>query len=64
MVKGSEITVHKDQCIGCGACADAFPDLFEIIDDKSHVKPEGEYDGDFEQIAMICPNSAISKKRS
>lgn len=64
MVKGSEISVDKEKCVGCGMCVDAFPNLFELKDGKSVVIPDGEDDIDFEQIEMICHNEAITKKES
>ncbi|MFA5157613.1 MAG: ferredoxin [Patescibacteria group bacterium] len=64
MVKGSELSVDKEKCVGCGVCADAFPELFEIKDEKSHVISDGECDCDMDQVKSICPNGAISKKES
>ena len=34
-----KLTIDKNACIGCGACAALCPDVFEIgVDGKSHVK--------------------------
>ena len=32
------ISINKNKCIGCGACAAVCPDVFEIIDNKAVVK--------------------------
>ena len=37
--------VDQDLCIGCGACEATCPEVFELVEDKSHAKldpvPEG-----------------------
>ena len=30
--------VDQNLCIGCGACEETCPEVFELIDDKSQVK--------------------------
>jgi len=48
-------------CTGCGGCADAFPELFEVRDDKAWVLDAGKYDPALHQGVMtVCPFYAIS----
>ena len=57
--------VDQDECIGCGACEETCPDVFELINDKSQVKlnPVPE---EFQKSALNaengCPVEAISHK--
>ena len=57
------VKVDQEACIGCGACANTCPEVFEIIDFKSHVKlnpvPE-EFEDDVMNAADHCPENAIS----
>jgi ferredoxin len=32
------VTVDEDTCIGCGLCVEECPEVFEMNDDKAHVK--------------------------
>ena len=55
--------VNQDLCIGCGACEEVCPEVFELVDDKSQVKlnPVPE---EFQESALDaengCPVQAIS----
>ena len=55
--------VNQDLCIGCGACEEICPEVFELVDDKSQVKlnPVPE---EFKESALDaengCPVEAIS----
>lgn len=41
-----KIILNKEQCIGCGSCAAACSDHFEMSDDgKAHLKNSKEEDG-------------------
>jgi ferredoxin len=56
-------TVDQSLCIGCGLCADACPEVFEMADDKAQAKvnpvpPEAE--GSCREAADQCPVTAIN----
>ena len=56
-------TVDQDLCIGCGLCVTLCTEVFELVDDKSHVKlaPVPE---ELQKPALFaedgCPVQAIS----
>ena len=56
-----KITIDRDKCIGCGACAATCPDSFEIDEGKA-VALKGEVEKlTCEKEAQIgCPVDAIS----
>jgi ferredoxin len=54
--------VDAELCVGCGACEDICPDVFEVQDDGiSHVM-DGDACGecDCQEAADSCPTEAIS----
>lgn len=55
--------VDQDICIGCGLCAEIASEIFELKDDKAHVKiseiPESLLDK-AKEAAQSCPVDAIS----
>jgi ferredoxin len=51
------VSVDKDKCIGCGACAATCPEVFELKDGKAHVKGKGDC---AKAAAAGCPVGAIS----
>jgi len=55
--------VDQDLCIGCGVCAATCPQVFELVDDISHVTlrpvPE-EFQDDALTAERVCPVEAIS----
>ena len=58
-----EVTIDREECVGCGACAEIAPDVFRIdADDKAEVYGEVTDDNkDNVQDAIdTCPVSAIS----
>ena len=58
-----KITVDKEKCIGCGACA-AQCDNFEMKEDKAVVKKtKVEELGCNQESADICPVEAITIKK-
>lgn len=57
------VKVDGDLCIGCGLCVDTCPDIFELIDDKSHVKTPvapGNLEAAAKEAADGCPVDAIT----
>ncbi|MCK5084941.1 MAG: ferredoxin [Candidatus Pacebacteria bacterium] len=62
MVK--KIEVDQELCIGCGACVNLCPDIFELQDDgKANVINEGESKKcDCEIAINSCPVGAIKVK--
>ncbi|MFC1678201.1 ferredoxin [Patescibacteria group bacterium] len=53
------ISVNKDTCIGCGACASLCPDNFQMNDDnKSDVISQEDTDC-AKNAAQSCPVQAI-----
>ena len=53
--------VDADLCIGCGLCASAHPELFEINDEgKAVCIAEGE-DADVDDAIASCPAGAIAE---
>lgn len=54
-----KITIDKEKCIGCGACA-AQCDNFEIEESKATVKKaEVEEPGCSQEMVDVCPVGAI-----
>lgn len=54
------ITINKDACIGCGACArDCFPDVIDIVNGTA-VAQRGEACIDCGHCAAVCPSGAVS----
>ena len=64
MVKGSDLKVDKEKCIGCGVCIASFEELFKFDKDgKSEPIADGECDDcEISDVLDICPQGAISKK--
>ena len=57
-------TVDQELCIGCGACAEICPDVFEIRDEKSWVIGPDKCDlCDCEEAVASCPVDAISMEK-
>ena len=55
-----KVTVDEDICIGCGACVNLCPSVFELQDDgKSKVIDEAGAGCDIEVTANSCPVGAI-----
>lgn len=60
------VSVNKETCIGCGACASTCPEVFEIGEDgKSQVKENADLTKNEKCIKEAidgCPVQAISEK--
>ncbi|MBW2963628.1 ferredoxin [Candidatus Woesearchaeota archaeon] len=69
----AKITLKRNECIGCGACAATCSDLFEMADDgHAHLKGSKKK-GDVEELELkdvkcgkeaveVCPVQIISVK--
>ena len=53
-----KIIVDQDLCVGCGACASLFPDVFEL-QDNGKVKVISNDDCDCNGAESSCPVGAI-----
>ena len=56
-----KIQIDQELCIGCGACVNLCPDVFELQDDgKSKViKEDGCNNCDCEMVVNSCPVGCI-----
>jgi len=53
--------IEEETCIGCGACVDICPEVFELRDDKAWVINPDKCDiCDCQETADSCPVEAIS----
>jgi len=53
--------VDQDTCIGCGACVELCPEVFELRDDKAWViDPEKCDSCNCQEAADSCPVDAIT----
>lgn len=53
--------VDYDLCVGCGACSEVCPEVFELRDDKAWVIDADKCDTcDCQQAADLCPSQAIT----
>ncbi len=54
--------VDEETCIGCGLCVETCPEVFEMNDDKAHVKLDevpADLAGSCKEAAENCPVEAI-----
>jgi len=59
----AKIAVDDSLCTGCGLCASACPEVFEMGDDNiAHVVSDKCDSCDVSQVADDCPVAAISVK--
>lgn len=55
-----KITVDQDACVGCGACAAQYGELFEMDDATGKAKPtQSSFDKVDPEVADVCPVGAI-----
>ena len=57
-----KIVVDKDECTGCGNCADIAPEVFELDDEGMSVvvDPDGAGEDTIREAAESCPVDAIA----
>ena len=58
-----KLVIDYDECIGCGTCAELYPEVFEMRDDEGKAYVIGEDKSspcDYEEAAGVCPVDAIS----
>ncbi len=56
--------VVNDNCVGCGACAATYPEIFAIDDEGSStvINNEEQNEETLNEMASICPFGAIEVK--
>jgi ferredoxin len=60
---GRKVVIDEECCVGCGACAELCPDIFEMNEEegKAHViLPEGGGEECIEEAITMCPDECIS----
>lgn len=61
-----KVKVIREECIGCGLCADLCPEVFKMDDDGLAVAVDGEVPEDMikcaEEAKDSCPTEAIVEK--
>ena len=58
-----KLVIDYDECIGCGTCAELYPEVFEMNDDESKASViAGDKCSicDCEEAAGVCPVEAIT----
>jgi ferredoxin len=67
----AKIVVDAEKCIGCGSCIGIAPEVFELVNGKSSVKADFDYDSlneeakqNVETSIASCPVQAITKEEA
>ncbi len=56
-----KVTIDEDACIGCEACSDELPEVFEVVEGKAKVKdPNAAPVEKIKEVAESCPTEAIT----
>jgi ferredoxin len=56
----AKVTVDVSTCVGCGLCEQSCPEVFEVQGDGiAHVKAQSCSIHTLEEVAQLCPVSAI-----
>ena len=54
------LTIDYGLCEGCGACAEMYPQLFEIRDEKAWVVNYEQFNAEtYKKNPVVCPYRAI-----
>ena len=54
------LTIDYALCAGCGACAEQYPLLFEMKDDKAWIRDYTQFrEEEYRNDPVICPYRAI-----
>jgi ferredoxin len=57
----AKVIVDESTCVGCGLCAQACPEVFELRDDGlAHVIAQSCDSCDLKEVASQCPVNAIT----
>ncbi|MEA2097665.1 MAG: ferredoxin [Patescibacteria group bacterium] len=56
-----KIEIDQELCVGCGACVNLCPDMFELQDDgkAKTINEDGDNGCDYEIAVNSCPVGAI-----
>ena len=55
------LNIDYSLCEGCGGCAEAFPNYFEMHEERAWVKKSSKFrEEDRQGVMTICPYYAIS----
>ena len=60
---GKRVVIDEEECMGCEACVEIAPDVFEFDDDTGKalvVQPEGGDIGLVEEAMDACPADCIT----